>query len=167
MKPEGINKETGEVVKSYETPEHKNIKVIIEQQVKYVHDTLKEKNDPDKFAKLSPDSLSMVLMELTAMYESLSKWLADEKLHVADLKTARQIKFANHYCVLKAKRGETNETSRMKAQIHCQEYDEEINMYKHGYDVIEAWKKSIARYHDAVRSQLSYEKSMFGMSRGQ
>ena len=32
--------------------------------------------------------------------------------------------------------------------------------------VIEAWKKSLGRYHDAVRSQLSYEKQMHSMGRG-
>lgn len=164
--PENVDPETGEILRPYETKSHLDIKNIVGRQIKYVHETLKDESDPDKFARLSPDVLSMVLMELTAMYESLSKWLADEKLHVADLKTALELKLAEKYCDLKLQ-GETNETARMKAKIFCSDDDMEFNRFKHGYAVVESWKKSIARYHDAVRSQLSYEKSMGMMSRGQ
>lgn len=164
--PENVDPETGEILKPYQTRSHLDIKNIVARQIKYVHETLKDESDPDKFARLHPDTLSMVLLELTAMYESLSKWLADEKLHIADLKTFLELKFSGRYCLLKSK-GETNETARMKSKQFCSEDELEVNRYKHGYDVIESWKKTIARYHDAVRSQLSYEKSMIGMSRGQ
>lgn len=165
MKIDHIDKTTGEVFKPYESPEHLKIKDIIKEQIQYVHRTLKDSNDPDKFARLDPDTMSLSLVELAAMYESLSKWLADEKLHIADLKTAYEIDFANQYCKLKSINSETNETARMKAKIMCADSEKELNMHKHGYDIIVAWKKSIARYHDSIRSQLSYEKSMGMMSR--
>lgn len=163
---DGINKETGEIVKPYETPEHLNIKKIIETQVKYVNSTIRDESG-EKIARLDGDTLSMVLMELTAMYESLSSWLAHEKLHVADLKSALEIKFAQEYIKQKQIQAETNETARMKAKIICQADQELLDRHKHGWDIIDAWKKSIGRYHDAVRSQLSYEKSLSSMSRGQ
>jgi hypothetical protein len=164
MKIDGVNKETGEVVKPYETPEHLDIKKIIQEQIDYVNSTIRDKNG-EKIARLDGDTLSMVLMELTAMYESLSRWLADEKLHIADLKTALELKFADTYCDIKKINSETNETARMKAKIICGDDQKELDRHKHGWDVIEAWKKSIGRYHDAVRSQLSYEKSLGHMSR--
>lgn len=164
MKIDGVDKKTGEVMKPYDTPEHLDIKRIIRDQVNYVNKTIKDENG-QKIAHLNGDTLSRVLMELTAMYESLSMWLADEKLHLADLKTVYELKFANKYCDLKATVGETNETSRMKAKLDCQDEQKELDLHKHGWDVIEAWKKSIGRYHDAVRSQLSYEKSLSQMSR--
>jgi hypothetical protein len=144
-----------------------DIKNIVSGQMQYVRENLRDQADLDKFARLSGDELSMCLMELTGMYESLSKWLADEKLHLADLKTALELKFSRHYVALK-KQGSTNETARVwKQRIHCSEDQKELDQYKHGYDVIESWKKSIGRYADAVRSQLSYEKQMSMMRMGQ
>lgn len=165
---EGVNLETGEVIaiKPYETEEHKEIKKEVAQQIAYVHKTLKDDENPGQLARLDGDTLSMVLMELTAYYEYLHSWLANEKLHLSDLKSTYEIKFANEYITLKD-RGTTNETARMKAKLACQQEAEDINRYKHGIDVITAWGKSIARYHDSVRSQLSWEKTMGGMSRGQ
>lgn len=164
--PDNIDPETGVILAAYETPSHLSIKLLVGAQMEYVNETFRDPDDPDKFARLSGDTLSMVLMELTATYESLSKWLADEKLHLADLKTALELKFADEY--LRARKlHDTNETSRMKAKLACADDYKELDIYRHGYDVIESWKKSIGRYHDAVRSQLSYEKQMAGMGRGQ
>lgn len=163
-----VDKTTGEVFdKAYEMPAHKDIAREIYKQVKYVHDTIKSPDDPDKFARLSPDTLSMVLMELTGMYESLSKWLADEKLHVADLKSALEFKFADVYVMFKRRKSETNETARMQAKMACYEDQQILDKVKHDYDRVTGWKKSVGRYHDAVRSQLSYEKSMGMMGMGQ
>jgi hypothetical protein len=165
--PDNTDKDTGEVFdKPYQMPKHINYGTEIMKQLKYVRGTLKDPEDPDRFARLSGDTLSMVLMELTAMYESLSKWLADEKLHVADLKTEMDFKFADQYIMYKNRKSETNETARMQAKMACVEDERHLNKTKHTYDKVTAWKKSIGRYHDAVRSQLSYEKSMGTMSRG-
>lgn len=161
---EGVNKETGEVVKPYETPEHKDILKVINRQVAYVRANIKDE-EQEKIAKLSGDALVEVLMTLTGYYEELGRWLADEKLHLADLKTALELKFANRYCELKQIDSETNETARMKAKVICSDDQKELDQNKHAWDVIEAWKKAIGRYHDAVRSQLSYEKSLSQMTR--
>jgi len=151
--------------KPYETDEHKAIHKHLEQASRYIQETLKDENDNDKFARLSPDVLSLVLFELTALYESFSKWLANEKLHLADLKAFYDISFSTAYLNHK-KQGETNETARMKAKIACSQYVDEINEYRHLFDSVEAVKKTIGRYHDSVRSQLSYEKQQEAMGRG-
>lgn len=153
------------VKKSYERDDHNKIGNIILGQLDYIKDTFRDEEDPDRFARLPGEVLSMALMELTAMYESLSKWIADEKLHVADTKTAYDLKFADRYCELKQMKSETNETARMKARLMCGEDEKKMNKIRNDYDKVEAWKKVIGRYHDAVRSQLSYEKQMGGMSR--
>lgn len=160
MKLDGIEKSTGEIMKRYELSAHAEIKKEITKQVNFIIRNFKDPQDPDKFARLDGDTLSMVLMELTGMYEYLGKWLADEKLHIADMETDYDIKFANRYCELKALKSETNETARMKSMLICGDDKKEINQHKHGYNIIEAWKKSVGRYHDAVRSQLSYEKHL-------
>jgi hypothetical protein len=161
-----VDKQTGEIMKKpYETSQHTDYGRTVLRQYNYVHKTFRDPEDPDTFARLDPDTLSMSLMELTAIYESLSKWIADEKLHVADMKTARDFKFADLYLQYKKRKSETNETARMQAKMACTEDDERINKVTHDYDLVTAWKKSVGRYHDAVRSQLSYEKSMMGMAR--
>ena len=163
--PENIDPETGEYLKPYDVKSHLSIKKVIERQLGYINKNLKSPDDPQMFARLTPDQLSNMLLDLAGMYEYLSNWLATEKLHIADLKTGYDIKYTEFYCDLKDK-GMTNETARMKTKLECIPDQDEINMFKHGYDIIEAWKKSIGRYHDSVRSQLSYEKSMSSISRG-
>lgn len=153
------------VVKSYDQPEHARIGNMILAQLTYLKQTLRDPDDPDIFARLSGDTLSMVLMELTAMYEGLSKWIADENLHVADAKTEYELSIAEAYVKFKNMPSETNETARMKARLFCRDKEEELNKIKASYKKVEMWKKTIGRYHDAVRSQLSYEKSMGTMSR--
>lgn len=165
MKIDGVNKETGEVIKPYETKEHKEILKVINRQVAYVRANIKD-DDQEKIARLSGDALVEVLMTLTGYYEELGKWLADEKLHLADLKSALEIKFAQEYLKTKRIQAETNETARMKAKILCEQDQAELDENKHAVDVIDAWKKAVGRYHDAVRSQLSYEKSLSQMTRG-
>ncbi len=162
---EGLNKETGEIIKRYETKAHNDVMRVITRQVKYVRDNVKD-GDVQKIAGKSGDVLVEILMNLTGYYEELGTWLADEKLHLADLKTALDLKKANEYIAVKAEEGETNETARMKAMIACAKDQEELDQNKHAWDVIESWKKAIGRYHDAVRSQLSYEKSLSQMTRG-
>lgn len=164
MKIDGIDKETGEIIKPYDTKEHKEIMKVIARQVAYVRGNIKD-DDQEKIAGLSGDGLVEVLMTLTGYYEELGKWLADEKLHMADMRTALDIKFAQEYIKQKQLKSETNETARMKAKIYCAEDQIELDENKHAVDVIEAWKKAIGRYHDAVRSQLSYEKSLSQMTR--
>lgn len=164
MKIDGINKETGEVVKPYETPEHQKILKVINRQVAFVRANIKDE-DQEKIARLSGDALVEVLMALTGYYEELGKWLADEKLHIADLRSGLELKFAQEYIKQKQLKSETNETARMKAKIFCEKDQTELDENKHAWDVIEAWKKAVGRYHDAVRSQLSYEKSLSQMTR--
>lgn len=165
MRIEGVNKETGEVVKPYDTPEHLGIMKVITRQVKYVRDNIKD-GDEEKISGQSGDVLVNVLMALTGYYEELSYWLANEKLHVADMKTALELKFAKEYIAFKQEEKQTNETARMNAKIACEEDQRAFDENKHAWDVIEAWKKAVGRYHDAVRSQLSYEKSLSQMNRG-
>lgn len=164
MKIDGVNKETGEVVKPYETPEHTAIMKVITRQVTYVRTYIKDDED-EKISRHNGDTLVDILMTLTGYYEELSFWLANEKLHVADLKTSLELKFAKEYIEFKSEEKQTNETARMNAKIACENDQKNLDENKHAWDVIEAWKKSIGRYHDAVRSQLSYEKQLSHMSR--
>lgn len=161
---DGVNKETGEIVKRYDTPEHAKILHVITRQVKFVRDNIKD-GDEQKIDRLNGDGLVKVLMTLTGYYEELGTWLADEKLHIADLKTALDLKKAREYVAIKAEEGETNETARMKALIAVAKDQEELDQNKHASDVIDSWKKAVGRYHDAVRSQLSYEKSLSQLTR--
>lgn len=165
MKIDGIDKQTGEIMKPYETPEHKGIMKVITRQVKYVRTYIKDDED-EKISRHNGDTLVDILMTLTGYYEELSFWLANEKLHVADMKTALELKFAREYIAWKNEEKQTNETARMNAKIACGQDQADFDENKHAWDVIEAWKKSIGRYHDAVRSQLSYEKSLSQMNRG-
>lgn len=162
---EGVNKETGEVLKPYETPEHKNILKVINRQVAYVRANIKDEEGNELLSGKSGDVLMEHLIVLTGYYEELGKWLADEKLHLDDLKTALELKFSQEYIKQKQVQAETNETARMKAKIFCADDQREVDQNKHAWNVIEAWKKAVGRYHDTVRSQVSYEKSLSQMSR--
>lgn len=163
---EETNKGTGEILKPYETKRHKDVLRVIKRQVEYVRANIKD-GDEQKIAGKSGDVLVEILMVLTGYYEELGKWLADEKLHLADLKTALDLKKAEEYVAYKSEEGETNETARMKALMAVGNQQKELDQNKHAWDVIDSWKKAIGRYHDAVRSQLSYEKSLSQMNRGQ
>ena len=151
-------------MKPYETPEHLGFLKVVRRQVSYVKSNVKDGNK-QKIAGKSGDVLVEVLMVLTGYYEELGEWLSNEKLHLAHLRTALDLKTADIYIQYKNE-GETNETSRTKARLDCREQQEELNEVKHAWDVIEAWKKAIARYHSAVVSALGYEKSLAYMSRG-
>lgn len=164
MKVDYTDKSTGEILKPYQSPNHLKIKKVLEEQIKYVRFNIKE-GDNEKISRLNGDELSEVLMTLSAYYEYLSTWLAHEKLHLAELKNSLDFKFAEEYLAFKNEEGETNETARMKAKLSCREAQEELDKHKHGSEMITAWFKSIGRYHDAVRSQLSYEKSLASMTR--
>lgn len=157
------DEETGEYVKPYETLWHGRVGQMIMTQQQYVKDTFRDEEDPTKLGRLDPDTLSMVLTELTAMYDSLGKWLAAERLHLADLKTAVDIKFAVQYRKAKQAGGETNETARMLAKIECGDDQKEVDQVKYSFDMVDAWKKSVGRWHDSVRSQLSWEKQAASM----
>lgn len=154
---EDTDLETGEIIdqKPYETDEHRAIKNEVAKQIAYVNRTLKD--EEGQIAKLDGNTLSLVLMELTAYYQYLYNWISNQRLYVSDLKSAYEIKFAKEYVRLKDQ-GKTNETSRMMCKLHCQEDDKEINRQKHGLDVVITWEKSIARYIDAVRSQMAWIK---------
>lgn len=162
---DGINKETGEYVKPYETPEHLAILKTINQQVAFVRNNVMSEDGKNLLSGKGGDTLVEILMILTGYYEVLGTWVSNEKLHVNELKSALEIKFANAYCDLKAVTSETNETARMKAKVMCQKQQEELDKNKHALDVIEKWGKAIGRYHDSTRSALGYEKSLASISR--
>lgn len=162
-----INAETGEIEdKPYRSEAHLGFGKTLATYQRYIADTLRNPDDPDSFARMSPDTLTLVLAELSAMYESLSAFLANQKLWIADLKTSRQLKFARQYMEYKRLKGHTNETARMQAILDCEVEDRGIDKAQHVFNVTDALKKSIVHYHDAVRSTLSYEKSLGNMSRG-
>lgn len=161
---EEFNKSTGEYMKPYELPAHKKVKTEIERQIKFVNTYIKDSNG-EKISNLSGDNLVSCMYQLAAMYEYLGTWLANERLNVDDLKSVLELKIANEYISFKQEEKETNETARMKAKIACQSQQEALDAHRHGYAVVETWKKSIGRYHDSVRSQLSYEKSLASMNR--
>lgn len=154
------NEATGEVQtdKPYRSEEHLGFGSELVRQQRYVRQTLRDPEDPNAFAKLSPDQIIEVLDHLSAYYDRLGAWLANQTLWVSDLKTARELKFAQKYLEWKRKQGETNETARMEAKIAVHELDVGIDKCKGHLDTVLAWKKAIGRYHDAARSQLSYEK---------
>lgn len=169
-KTEGIeitSEATGEVQtdKPYRSDEHLGFGGELVAQQRYVRSTLRDPEDPNAFAKLSPDQIIDVLDHLSAYYDRLGAWLANQQLWLSDLKTQRQLKFAELYLEWKRKKGETNETARMEAQIRVNPLDVGIDKCKHQLDTVMAWKKSIGRYHDAARSQLSYEKQSQYMQR--
>ena len=151
---------TGEVQteKPYRSENHLRFGNELVAQQRYVRQKLRDPEDPNAFAKLSPDQIIEVLDHLSAYYDRLGAWLANQQLWLSDLKTARELKFAQEYLAWKRKKGETNETARMEAKIAVHSLDVGIDKCKGHFDTVMAWKKSIGRYHDAARSQLSYEK---------
>lgn len=164
---EFTNEATGEIQpeKPYKTEEHLSFGGELVAQQRYVRQMLRDPEDPNAFAKLSPESIIDVLDHLSAYYDRLGAWLANQQLWLSDLKTARELKFAQKYLEWKRKKGETNETARMEAKIAVNDLDVGIDKCRHVFDTVMAWKKSIGRYHDAARSQLSYEKQSQYMSR--
>lgn len=158
---------TGEVQddKPYRTEEHLGFGGELVAQQRYVRQKLRDPEDPNAFAKLSPDEIMEVLDHLSAYYDRLGAWLANQKLWWSDLKTQYDLKFAEEYLKWKRKKGETNETARMEAKIATNDLLVGIDKCKHQFDTVEAWKKSIGRYHDAARSGLSWEKQSAYMQR--
>lgn len=156
-----IDRATGEVMeKAYETSQHQSFGDELKSQYTYVHRTLRDPKDPHAFQRLAPDTLSMLLTELTAYYESVGMWLADEKLRLSDLKLQREWKYNDLYLEQKQRKSETNETARVRAKMACHQDDLDINKATHSYEWVVAWKKALGRWIDTSRSQLSYEKSM-------
>ncbi len=158
---------TGEVQddKPYRSEEHLGFGGELVAQQRYVRQTLRDPEDPNAFAKLSPDQIIDVLDHLSAYYDRLGAWLANQALWHSDLKTQLELKFAQEYLKWKRKKGETNETARMEAKIATNHLSVGIDKCRHQLDTVTAWKKSIGRYHDAARSQLSFEKQQQYMSR--
>lgn len=157
----------GEIQKKpYEADKHLLVGNEVLRQYNFVHQHIRMNNEGDILSDHSPDALVKILLYLTGFYEYLSSWLADEKLRVADLKTSLDFKFSDQYLLYKQRQSETNETARMQAKMACVEDQAALDKAKHSYDKVEAWKKTVGRYHDAVRSQLSYEKSIAEKSRG-
>lgn len=165
MRYDGTIKETGEIVKPYNTPEHSKILNVINRQVKFVRNNIKDESGRELLSGKNGDTLVEIMVTLVGYYEELGAWLADEKLHLDDLKTALDLKNADEYIAYKNQEGETNETARMRAKIACGDDQKELDINKHAWKKIEAWAKAVGRYHDSVRSQLSYEKSLSHMSR--
>lgn len=151
---------TGEVQtqKPYRSEEHLGFGGELVAQQRYIRKMLRDPEDPNTFANLSPEQIIDLLDHLSAYYDRLGAWLANQTLWHSDLKTARQLKFAQLYLKWKRTKGETNETARMEATIAVHELDVGIDKCKGHLDTVGAWKKSIGRYHDGARSQLSYEK---------
>ena len=162
----GVDKETGEVLKPYETKEHLAILTEVNKQVRFVRNNIIDESGNNLLAGKSGDALVEMLLMLAGYYEILGRWVSDERLHVNELKTSLDIKFANTYCDLKKVDSETNETARMKAKVMCQDQQRELDQNKHALEVIEKWRKAIGRYHDSTRSALGYEKSLTQVNRG-
>lgn len=159
--PSNVDAESGEIMeKPYLTSQHVTFDKEVVKQWNYIHRIVRNEKDPDAFAKLDGDTLSLLLTELTAYYESAGKWLVDEKLHLNDLKLARQFKFNDLYLSYVHRKSETNGTAKIQAQMLCHTDDQEINDATHIYEKVFAWKKAVGRWIDTSRSQLSYEKSM-------
>lgn len=156
-----VDHSTGEIMqRAYDTTQHQGYAREVLNQYNYIHKTLRNEKDPDSFSRLDGDTLSMVLTELTAYYETAQKWLADEKLHLDDLKLARQFKYNDMYLQFKQRKSETNETARVQAQMLCHKEDEELNLVQHNYNRVTAWKKALGRWIDTCRTQLSWEKTI-------
>jgi len=151
---------TGEVQddKPYRSDEHLGFGSELVRQQRYVRQILRNPDDPNAFAKLTPEQTMEVLDHLSGYYDRLTQWLANQKLWHSDLKTQFDLKFAQVYLKWKRKKGETNETARMEAKIETNTLLVGIDKCKHQLDVVTAWQKSIGRYHDAARSNLSWEK---------
>lgn len=158
---------TGEIQdeKPYKSEEHLAFGNELVAQQRYVRQKLRDPEDPNAFAKLSPDEIMEVLDHLSAYYDRLGAWLANQQLWLSDLKTQRELAFAREYLKWKRKKGETNETARMEAKLAVGDLDKGIDKCKHVFDTVMAWKKSIGRYHDAARSSLSWEKQSAYMQR--
>lgn len=154
------NSETGEILddKPYRSEQHLGFGGELVAQQRYVRQKLRDPDDPNAFAKLKPDEIMEVLDHLSAYYDRLTEWLANQKLWHSDLKTQYDLKFAQVYLKWKRKQGETNETARMEAKIETNYLLVGIDKCKHQLDTVTAWQKSIGRYHDAARSSLSWEK---------
>jgi hypothetical protein len=165
MRYDGTIKETGEIVKPYDTPEHGKILYAINRHVNFIKKNIKDESGTNLLKGKGGDELSDIMVILVGYYEEIGNWLADEKLHIDDLKTALDLKFADEYLAYKAEEGETNETARMKAKKACADDQRDLDINKHAWGKIEAHKKSMGRYHDSVRSLLGYEKTLAYMSR--
>lgn len=169
-KTEGIeitNPTTGEILpaKAYRTEDHLSFGGELLAQQAYVRDTVRDPDHPDAFAKMTPEQIIDFLDHLSAYYERLGNWIANQTLWHSDLKTQLELKYAQSYLEWKRKKGETNETARMEAKLATNHLSVGIDKCKHQLDTVVAWKKSIGRYHDAARSQLSYEKQNQYMQR--
>lgn len=165
MKIDGIDKTTGEVMKPYNTPEHRDFLKVVNRQVAFIKANIRD-GDQEKISGASGDVLVDYLMTLVGYYEELGRWLANEKLHLADLKLSVDLKFANEYIAWKQEEKETNETARMRAKIACGQDQTELDENRHAYDVLTKYEKYISKLHESIRSQLSYEKSLSQMTRG-
>lgn len=161
------NSETGEVQdqKPYRSEEHLGFGRELVAQQSYVRRTLRDPEDPNAFARLGPEQIMEVLDHLSAYYDRLGAWLANQKLWHSDLKTQRQLAYNQKYLEIKRKKGETNETARAEASVAVHALDVGIDKCRHHLDTVEAWKKSVGRYHDAARSGLSWEKQSAYMQR--
>lgn len=148
-------------IKPYETAKHLAIDVQLSEIHDYIDSTLKEDN---RIARLDGGVLALALSEITAYYESLSEWLAHQRFKINDLKTAYDLGLAGCYVRYK-NAGETDSTAKMLAKIDVGDQEDIINKEKHLFDVVEAVKKTLGRYHDSVRSQLSYEKQQEAFNR--
>lgn len=160
---EYTNKENGEIVKPYESPEHKNIRKACEEYLTFVATDLKG-GDTISISRLNGDELSEAMGVLAGYYDYFHSWLANEKFHLAELTNALNEKRANEYLAFKGE-GDTNETARMKVFLAVKKEQEEYDQHKHGYDYVESKRKSCSKYFDTVRSQLGYEKSLTQMTR--
>jgi hypothetical protein len=158
---------TGEVQdqKPYRSEEHLGFGKELVAQQRYIRQKLRDPEDPNAFAKLSPDEIMVVLDHLSGYYDRLGAWLVNQKLWLSDLKTQRQLAYNQKYLEFKRKKGETNETARAEASVAVHALDVGIDKCRHQFDTVEAWKKSIGRYHDAARSGLSWEKQSAYMQR--
>lgn len=161
---EDTNKENGEMIKPYETLKHKRFGNVVMRQVKYIRSNIKDEDGNNLISGVGGDVLTEIMFILLGYYGELGTWLADEKFHLNDMKTALELKMAEEFVLYKGE-GETNEVARMKAKIACGELQTALDESKHDWDRADSWKKYVGRCHDSIRSQLGYEKQLAYMNK--
>lgn len=158
---DGIDTQTGEMVKPYESEQHKKIREIVRDQQKFitenVFDEIKQKSMLDG---QGGDNLVEIMTILNSYIEFLGGWCTDERLRIADLKVDLDDNTAKYYIKIKQEDKETNETARMRAQLLVSKDQRTIAEAKHMVDRVDRWRKTVNSYWETTRSALGYEKSM-------
>lgn len=140
----------------------------IARQEVFIKQFIKDKSDLDKINRMNGDMLAYILIELTAMYEYLGSWLADYNAAIQDFKQALNDTYSATFLELRKEtdgKKITVEEAKHKASLSVSDQRDQLIHMRHKYEKTLAWKKSISKYIDAVRSQLSYEKSLADLTK--